>query len=458
MLESKSGRGLHPEPLQLADGAATTSSSRSASSWAGRRQAAEEFPDTNFAIIDFGTAARAARSRPWSSRTSRGSLFKEQEVGYLAGYLAALEDEDRHVVSTVGGQKIPPVDRFIAGFKAGAKAADPKVKDAERLLAGLRRPGEVQGARAQPDLEESDVVFQVAGGCGLGALDAAKEKGLWGIGVDADQALPGRLHPDERDEEGRRGRVRHDQAGRDGDVQGRRRQRLRPRRGRVGSGEFNTDVTEADKTEARRDHAADHVGVDHPRRTPFRDRIGRGAGRPRPAPVCTKPPTHRCSSSRITKRFRDLVANDSVDLDRPGRGARAAGRERRRQVDADERPLRAVPPGRRRDPVRGKPLRMRSPRDAIDAGIGMVHQHFMLIPVMTVTENIVLAAEPREGPLLDHSKAQESVRDLSRALRPGGRPDARVESISVAQQQRVEILKALYRNAGSSSSTSRRRC
>ena len=68
----------------------------------------------------------------------------------------------------------------------------------------------------------------------------------------------------------------------------------------------------------------------------------------------------------------------------------------------------------------GKPLRLRSPRDAIDAGIGMVHQHFMLIPVMTVTENIVLASEPREGPLLDYGKAQRDRPRPLRALRPGG--------------------------------------
>ena len=111
----------------------------------------------------------------------------------------------------------------------------------------------------------------------------------------------------------------------------------------------------------------------------------------------------------ITKRFGDLVANDSIDLDvGPGEvhallGENGAGKSTLMNVlygltspDAGE--------------IRfdGKPLRMRSPRDAIDAGIGMVHQHFMLIPVMTVTENIVLAAEPREGPLLDYSKARRT--------------------------------------------------
>jgi general nucleoside transport system ATP-binding protein len=97
--------------------------------------------------------------------------------------------------------------------------------------------------------------------------------------------------------------------------------------------------------------------------------------------------------------------------------------------------------------LNGKPLRINSPREAIDAGIGMVHQHFMLIPVMTVAENIVLAAEPTKGPFLDESEAEERVRELSERFGLAVRPDARIESISVGMQQRVEILKALYRGA-----------
>ncbi|WP_410960610.1 ATP-binding cassette domain-containing protein, partial [Salmonella sp. SAL4357] len=79
--------------------------------------------------------------------------------------------------------------------------------------------------------------------------------------------------------------------------------------------------------------------------------------------------------------------------------------------------------------------------------IGMVHQHFMLIPVMTVAENIVLAMEPHKGPFLDLDTANEKVLDISKRFGLAVRPDARVESISVGMQQRVEILKALYRGA-----------
>jgi general nucleoside transport system ATP-binding protein len=150
----------------------------------------------------------------------------------------------------------------------------------------------------------------------------------------------------------------------------------------------------------------------------------------------------------ITKRFGDLVANDSIDLDvGPGEvhallGENGAGKSTLMNVLYG---LTSPDSGEIR--FDGKPLRLRSPRDAIDAGIGMVHQHFMLIPVMTVTENIVLAAEPHDGPLLDYRRAQEEVRTLSERYGLAVRPDARVESIGVAQQQRVEILKALYRSA-----------
>src|SRR6059036_3816001 len=98
--------------------------------------------------------------------------------------------------------------------------------------------------------------------------------------------------------------------------------------------------------------------------------------------------------------------------------------------------------------LNGKPVAFASARNAIDAGIGMVHQHFMLIPVMTVAENIVLGNEPkREGIILDESGAEEQVRALSQQFGLAVEPRALVSEITVGQQQRVEILKALYRGA-----------
>ncbi len=151
----------------------------------------------------------------------------------------------------------------------------------------------------------------------------------------------------------------------------------------------------------------------------------------------------------ITKRFPGVVANDGIDFDlRRGEvhallGENGAGKSTLVNIlyglyRPDEGEIR----------INGAPLTMGSPKEAIEAGIGMVHQHFMLIPVMTVAENIVLATEPtKSGVLLDFDAARERVRIMSRTFKFPIDPDARVENLSVGQEQRVEILKALYRNA-----------
>ncbi|HWG55280.1 MAG TPA: ABC transporter ATP-binding protein [Gaiellaceae bacterium] len=151
----------------------------------------------------------------------------------------------------------------------------------------------------------------------------------------------------------------------------------------------------------------------------------------------------------ITKRFPGIVANDDVSFDlRRGEvhallGENGAGKSTLMNVlyglyRPDEGEIR----------INGKPVEIGSTKAAIENGVGMVHQHFMLIPVMTVAENIVLATEPvRNGVLLDFAAAEQRVRDLSERFGLAVDPRARIEKISVGQQQRVEILKALYRGA-----------
>ncbi|MGB2874858.1 MAG: ABC transporter ATP-binding protein [Gaiellaceae bacterium] len=151
----------------------------------------------------------------------------------------------------------------------------------------------------------------------------------------------------------------------------------------------------------------------------------------------------------ITKRFPGIVANDRIDFDlRRGEvhallGENGAGKSTLMNVlyglyQPDEGEIR----------IKGEPVRFHSPKDAIERGIGMVHQHFMLIPVMTVAENIILATEPTTARIiLDYRAARERVRVLSERFKFAIDPDARVENITVGQQQRVEILKALYRQA-----------
>ena len=149
---------------------------------------AKRFPQTNFAIIDFSQAG--LKGKPTNVK---GLLFKENEAGYLAGVLAANYAKENGIdtVSSVGGQKIPPVDAYIAGYQAGAKSVDPAIK----TLNGYSQDFVDQAKCKEEALNQiergSGVVFQVAGQCGLGALDAAKEKGKQGIGVDADQGYLG---------------------------------------------------------------------------------------------------------------------------------------------------------------------------------------------------------------------------------------------------------------------------
>ena len=95
----------------------------------------------------------------------------------------------------------------------------------------------------------------------------------------------------------------------------------------------------------------------------------------------------------------------------------------------------------------GEPVKIDSARRAIGLGIGMVHQHFMLVPVMTVAENLVLGTEPHSGPLLDYKAAAARTRELSERFGLAVRPDAKVQDLGVGAQQRVEILRALFRGA-----------
>jgi general nucleoside transport system ATP-binding protein len=151
----------------------------------------------------------------------------------------------------------------------------------------------------------------------------------------------------------------------------------------------------------------------------------------------------------IRKEFPGVVANDNVSFDvRRGEvhallGENGAGKSTLMNIlyglyKPDGGEIR----------LNGKHISFSSAREAIEAGIGMVHQHFMLIPVMTVAENIVLGTEPvKGGVLLDEKAADQRVAEMAQTFRFAVDPDALVEDISVGQQQRVEIMKALYRNA-----------
>ena len=151
----------------------------------------------------------------------------------------------------------------------------------------------------------------------------------------------------------------------------------------------------------------------------------------------------------ITKRFPGVLANDSVDLTvRSGEilgllGENGAGKTTLMNIlyglyTADEGQVL----------IDGVPRAFAGPGDAIAAGIGMVHQHFMLVPVFTVTENVVLGVEPTRGPgIMNMKEARREVAEISAKYRLAVDPDALVETLPVGVQQRVEIIKVLFREA-----------
>src|SRR5215813_9219735 len=150
----------------------------------------------------------------------------------------------------------------------------------------------------------------------------------------------------------------------------------------------------------------------------------------------------------ITKTFGAVTANDNVSFKvEPGTihaivGENGAGKSTIMRIaygfyNADSGEIL----------VDGRSVEIRNPHDAIALGIGMVHQHFMLVDTMTVAENIILGAETGGAFDLDLEKANRNIRALSEELKLNIDPNAVIEDLSVGQQQRVELLKALYRNA-----------
>ena len=149
----------------------------------------------------------------------------------------------------------------------------------------------------------------------------------------------------------------------------------------------------------------------------------------------------------ITKRFPGVLANDRVDFDvRPGEvhtllGENGAGKSTLMKIlyglyQADEGEIR----------LRGAPVTIESPSDAIEQGIGMIHQHFMLVPTLTVAENVALGLPSGRRLLQDLSPVQRRIRELSEIYGLQVDPDAYIWQLAVGERQRVEIMKAIYRD------------
>ena len=147
---------------------------------------ATAFPETRFAMIDLAHDDLARRPT-----NVLGLVFHEEQAGYLAGHLAALVltlSPGEDVISSVGGQRVPAVVRFIAGYQAGARDVNPRVTTLNSYTDDFFDPAKGRSVALSQIAKGSRVVFQVASACGLGALEAASERGIWGIGVDVDQS------------------------------------------------------------------------------------------------------------------------------------------------------------------------------------------------------------------------------------------------------------------------------
>jgi basic membrane protein A len=150
---------------------------------------AARFPGTKFAMLDVPVAL-LRRKLP----NVLGTVFRSEQAAFLAGYLAALVDQ-RHpgdaVISSVGGIKFYSVDSLIAGYEAGARRAVRAVRTLHGYANSFDDPAKCKRLALAQIAKGSGVVFQVAGRCGDGALEAAREQGVWGIGVDRDQSALG---------------------------------------------------------------------------------------------------------------------------------------------------------------------------------------------------------------------------------------------------------------------------
>jgi len=154
-------------------------------------QVAQEYPDTSFAGVDHFYGGDGCEEQGTCEQPNAvGMQYPSEEAGYLAGIVAAMMTET-NTVSTVGGIKIPPVDNWIAGFQQGVADTNPDVETLNAYSQDFVDQAKCKEIALDQISQGSDVVFQVAGDCGLGAIDAACEQGKHAIGVDADQSAQG---------------------------------------------------------------------------------------------------------------------------------------------------------------------------------------------------------------------------------------------------------------------------
>lgn len=156
----------------------------------GILESARRNPRTAFAVLDVDPSETGVR---WPANAN-GIVFREEEIGYLVGHLAGLVERrrpGRDTLAAIGGMRVPPVERFIAGFRAGAVRAAPTARVLLSYAGSFTDPERCARIAAAQVERGAGAVFPVAGWCGSGALAVARRLNVWGIGVDADQASLG---------------------------------------------------------------------------------------------------------------------------------------------------------------------------------------------------------------------------------------------------------------------------
>ena len=421
----------------------------------------------------------------------QGLIFNEAQAGYLAGIVAATITETG-VIGTIGGiESIPAVKLYIGGYHNGALSVNPDIEVlisyvSEDITVAFNDPATGASLAEQMIGQDADVIFQVAGLSGQGALEASCDAGHL---RHRRRRRPGAraaerdLHRHQRREEARRRDRRGDPA-RGRRDRGRRaascstpppiRRRSAPRRSTtiptcsppelqtllddataaMASGELDPCEGEGECPDST--ERADSAQIGLSRQATMKG--GSSAGPPfdqsprgsRMTEIVSQPVHVPALEMRgVTKRYPGVLANDHIDLDiRPGEihallGENGAGKSTLMNILYG-----LATPDEGEILLDGEPVTIHSPSDAIDRGISMVHQHFMLVPVLSVAENILLGDEPMANPIfLDRRDAHDRIRTLGDQFGFEVDPDAKVGSLSVGWQQRVEILKALYRSA-----------
>ena len=406
---------------------------------------AKDYASTDYVILN--------QVRPGANVAS--VLFQEQEGSYLAGALATMVAMDpsikgmsgKPVIGVIGGTKSVGIDKFIVGYIEGAREIEPKVEVKVAYSNNFGDPTVgFQMAKAMFDAG-ANVVYQVAGGTGLGVIKAAKQAGKFAIGVDTDQdgIAPGSVltsmvkHTDIAVET-----VMKDYA--ENKFPGGKTVTLGLEQDGVGLSpmKYTHDIIPAAmlakvQNLKEEDTLRRHQGLER-----------RRSGLPGLLQVIANGRAEvRIGARGVTRRFDSVLANDRIDLSvAPATihavvGGNGAGKSTLMRI------LQGVDhPDEGSVILDDRPVRLTGPADAYERGIGMVHQEFMLAPLLTLLENLVLAREPIGfGGLIDWRAAQAEADRLAKIA--GATIDWRLRVVDapVHVRQALEILRLLYRGA-----------